>query len=133
NERPTKLRGYYKYHSAPSSSTTTGFNDLKDRPDTCIVWIALTDSSEPFEIRTNPSNRQLFDPEAPDVIAYGKFQSGTDREQWTQFEFNLDYKATNRIPRYILIVGSASKYGDYFTGGNGSTLYLDDLELLYDY
>ncbi|MDE6199004.1 MAG: PCMD domain-containing protein, partial [Muribaculaceae bacterium] len=38
NERPTKLRGYYKYHSAPSSSTTTGFTALIDRPDPCIVW-----------------------------------------------------------------------------------------------
>lgn len=132
-ERPTKLRGYYKYHSAPISSVTTGFNDLKDRPDTCIVWVALIDSPEPFEIRTNPANRHLFDPEASDVIAYGNFQSGTDQSQWSQFEFDLQYKATNRVPRYILIVGSASKYGDYFTGGNGSVLYLDDLELLYDY
>lgn len=132
-ERPTKLRGYYRYHSAPISSTTAGFNDLKDRPDTCIVWVALIDSPEPFEIRTNPSNRHLFDPEASDVIAYGNFQTGTDQEQWAQFEFDIEYKATNRIPRYILIVGSASKYGDYFTGGNGSVLYLDDLQLLYDY
>ncbi len=132
-ERPTRLRGYYTYHSAPISSVTSGFNDLKNRPDTCTVWAALIDSPEPFEIRTNPANRQLFDPEAPYVIAYGAFQSGDDCAQWSQFEFNLQYKATDRVPRYILIVGSASKYGDYFTGGNGSVLCLDDLQLLYDY
>lgn len=133
SQRPTKLRGYYKYHSAAISSTSTGFDDLKGRPDTCIVWVALIDSNEPCEIRTNPSNRKLFDPNASDVIAYGNFQRGTDQAQWTQFEFNLEYKATNRVPNYILIVGSASKYGDYFTGGNGSVLYLDDLQLVYDY
>lgn len=132
-ERPTKLRGYYKYQTAPISSTTTGFTDLKGQPDTCIVWVALIDADEPFEIRTNPNNRHLFDPEASDVIAYGNFQSGTTQPDWTQFEFELDYKATNRVPKYILIVGSASKYGDYFTGGNGAVLYLDDIELLYDY
>lgn len=132
-ERPTRLRGYMKYHSAPISSVSAGFENLKGRPDSCIVWVALIDSPEPFEIRTNPNNRHLFDPEADDVIAYGNIQYGYDIPQYQQFEVNIDYKATNRVPRYILIVGSASKYGDYFTGGNGSVLYLDDLELLYDY
>ena len=54
-------------------------------------------------------------------------------ENMLPFEIKLDYKSTQRIPRYILIVASSSKYGDYFTGGAGSTLWLDDLELLYDY
>lgn len=132
-ERPTKLRGYYKYHTAPISSTTAGFHDLKNRPDTCIIWTALIDSEEPFEIRTNPNNRHLFDPDGAEVIAYGKHEIGSDVTDWSRFEFELDYKATDRVPRYILIVASASKYGDYFTGGNGSVLYIDDLELLYDY
>lgn len=34
---------------------------------------------------------------------------------------------------YIVIVASASKYGDYFTGGDGSTLWLDELSIEYDY
>lgn len=133
NERPTKLRGYYKYKSAPISSTTTGFNDYKNKPDTGIVWVALIDSSEPFEIRTNPSNRKLFDPDGSYVVGYGKFELGNDQIDWAQFEFDIEYKATNRKPTYLLIVGSASKYGDFFTGGDGSVLYLDDLELEYDY
>lgn len=132
-ERPTKLRGYLKYTSTPISNTTSEFASLKGEPDTCIVWTALIDSPEPFEIRTNPSNRHLFDPAGSEVIAYGNFQSGQTIPQYIPFEIELDYRATNRVPRYILIVASASKYGDYFTGGNGSVLYLDDLELLYDY
>jgi len=28
-----------------------------------------------------------------------------------------------------LIVASSSKYGDYFTGGDGSTLWIDEFEL----
>lgn len=132
-ERPTKLRGYMKYHSAPISSVTSGFENLRNNPDTCIIWVALIDSDSPFEIRTNPNNRHLFDPDGPEVVAYGNFQAGYDIPQYQQFEFELEYKATNRVPKYMLIVASASKYGDYFTGGNGSVLYLDDLELLYDY
>lgn len=132
-EHPTKMRGYYKYHSAPISSTTAGFENLKNRPDSCIVWCALIDSDEPFEIRTNPNNRNLFNPDADYVVAYGKMECGVDVNSYEQFEFDMEYKSTSRVPKFILITASASKYGDYFTGGNGSVLYLDDLELLYDY
>ena len=49
------------------------------------------------------------------------------------FEVELQYKATNRRPKYLIVVCAASKYGDYFTGGTGTTLYVDDLSLSYDY
>lgn len=134
-ERPTKLRGYLKYESTPISHAPVGseYTNLKGQPDTCVVWAALIDSPEPFEIRTNPSNRRLFDPNGSEVVAYGVFQSGQSIPEYIPFEFELQYTATNRVPRYLLIVASASKYGDYFVGGNGSVLYLDDLQLMYDY
>lgn len=132
-QRPTKLRGYLKYNDAAISHATEGFTYMIGQPDTCIVWCSLIDADEPFEIRTNPKNRQLFDPESSIVIAYGKVEFGETIEQYTPFEFGLDYKSTQRVPKYILITASASKYGDYFTGGAGSVLYLDDLELIYDY
>ena len=132
-ERPTKLRGYLKYTSSTINYASEEWADLKGQPDTCIVWCALIDQNEPFEIRTNPRNRQLFDSEGSYVVAYGKVQFGQTIENYIPFEFELDYKSTSRVPKYILITASASKYGDYFTGGAGSVLYLDDLELLYDY
>lgn len=131
--RPTKLRGYLKYKTAPISSVTTGFEDMKGRPDTCIVWLALIDSAEPFEIRTNPRDRNLFNPDGDYVVAYGKIEYGQDVNNYIPFEFELTYKSTSRVPTYVLCTCSASKYGDYFTGGNGAVLYVDDLELLYDY
>lgn len=54
-------------------------------------------------------------------------------DTYVPFEVRLDYRSTSRVPKYLLITASASKYGDYFTGGNGATLWLDDLELVYDY
>ncbi len=132
-QRPTRLRGYLKYNCADISHSSAGYEDLKGRPDTCIVWSALIDSDEPFEIRTNPKDRHLFDPAGPEVVAYGNIQYGKSVDSYIQFEFEYKYTATDRVPNYILIVASASKYGDFFTGGNGSILYVDDLELLYDY
>lgn len=133
SERPTKLRGYLKYQCAEINYASTELDYMKGQPDTCIVWLSLIDSAEPFEIRTNPKNRNLFNPDGDYVVAYGKVEYGETVPNYIPFEFELNYKSTSRIPKYILITASASKYGDYFTGGAGSVLYLDDLELIYDY
>ncbi len=132
-ERPTRMTGQFKYKTAAINYTSDEFKSLAGRPDTAIVWVALIDTPEPFEIRTNPADRQLFDPEADYVVAYGKMQCGEDIDGYTPFEVQLDYKSKSRKPTYILVTGSASKYGDYFTGGAGATLFLDDFQLFYDY
>ena len=133
-ERPTKMQGQFKYNMVDISHTYGNeYADLVGRPDTCIVWIALIDSAEPFEIRTAPSDRQLFDPAGPEVVAYGQMQMGETVPGYIPFEIELNYTSTSRVPKYILITASASKYGDYFTGGNGSTLYIDDFKLVYHY
>ena len=132
-QRPTKMRGYLKYNCATISNSNDEYKHLIGQPDTCSVYIALVDSPQPIEIRTNPKNRQLFDKNAPYVVAYGQFQSGETIPDYIPFEITLDYNSTDRVPTYILIVASASKYGDFFTGGVGSVLCIDDLELIYDY
>lgn len=132
-ERPTKLKGMFKYNCVTIDKSSAEMNHLIGQPDTCIVWVALIDSPEPFEIRTNPANRQLFDPAGAEVVAYGSMQKGETVGAWTPFEFELKYNSTSRVPRYIIITCSASKYGDFFTGGNGSVLCVDDFELTYDY
>lgn len=132
-ERPVKLRGQFKYTPAPISHASADFKQLIGQPDTSIVWVALIDSAEPFEIRTSPSDRHLFDPSASDVVAYGKMEVSDAVPSYIPFEFEIVYNTTSRRPRYILVTASASKYGDYFTGGNGSTLYLDDFQLVYNY
>lgn len=132
-ERPTRLRGYLKYNCATISHANAEMSYMKGRPDTCSVWVALIDSPQPFEVRTNPANRHLFDPKGKEVVAYGSFQSGQTIPEYIPFEVELNYVSTSRRPKYILITASASKYGDFFTGGEGSVLYIDDLELLYNY
>ena len=135
-QRPTKLRGYLKYKTAEinyAEKDNPQMQAMLGQPDTCIVWVALIDSPEAFEIRTNPKNRQLFDPAGDYVVAYGAVQFGQDVPQYIPFEIELDYRSTSRIPTYILCTASASKYGDYFTCGSGAVLCIDDLELLYDY
>ena len=49
-----------------------------------------------------------------------------------EFNIPLKYKNLTDQPTHIIVVCSSSKYGDYMTGGAGSTLYVDDLSLIYD-
>ncbi len=135
SQRPTRMRVMLKYKNAPIShvGTDVRFKDWKGRPDTCQIYIALTDWTAPYEIRTNPKNQQLFDPEDPHVIAYGSLTYGEDVPDWTQVAIDLKYRSTSRVPKYILVVCSTSKYGDFFVGGTGSELDVDDLVLEYDY
>ncbi|MEG0560817.1 MAG: PCMD domain-containing protein [Muribaculaceae bacterium] len=131
--RPTRLKGYCKYKTSPINYTNSALKGLKGRPDTAVVYMALTDWNAPYEIRTNPKNQQLFDKNAEAIIAYGEVKYGSDINNFTEFEVNLEYRATNRTPKYIVIVCTASKYGDFFTGGTESVFYLDHLWLEWDY
>ncbi|MDD2961412.1 MAG: PCMD domain-containing protein [Muribaculaceae bacterium] len=131
--RPTSLHGYCKYKTSPINYASTNLSYMKNQPDTAVVYMALTDWAEPYEIRTNPKNQQLFDPNSANVIAYGEVKYGYDINEYTEFKVDLKYRATNRKPKYIVIVCSASKYGDFFTGGSQSVLYLDNFWLEWDY
>lgn len=133
NLRPTKLKGYYQYQSAEISHVSDPYTDFKGRPDTCHIYVALTDWTAPYEIRTKPSERQLFNKNADYIIAYGELVFSGKMDSYQAFEIKLDYKDTSRVPSYLQITCSASKYGDYFTGGNGSVLYVDQFSFDYDY
>lgn len=134
--RPLKLKGKYRYDSKPMNRVSTSNPDLsymKNRPDTCHIYVALTDADQPIEIRTKPSSRKVFNPDGADIIAYAALLDGEGTGgQFKNFELELDYRATNRVPKYLILTCSASKYGDYFTGGEGSLLMLDEFELVYE-
>lgn len=133
NLRPTRLKGYFQYSAADINYASTEFADLKGRPDTCHIYVALTDWTAPLEIRTKPSERKLFDKNADYVIGYGELVFSGEMSAFKPFEILIHYNDTQRVPSYLQITCSASKYGDYFTGGAGSLLFVDQFSFDYDY
>lgn len=129
--RPTALHGWYDYAPVPIDYVKTPYSDLKGTMDCCQIYVALTDWTGPF--RVNNADGTLFSPDDPSVIAYGTLEDnvGTGGE-YKEFTIELEYRDTERKPTYVLIVATASKYADYFTGGNGSTLYIDEFEFLFE-
>ena len=130
---PSKLRINYKYTSATIDKVgDDDYQYLKGRPDSCHIYIALTDWDAPREIRTRPSERQLFEKNDPHIIAYAELIKGENVSSYQQVDLPLEYRYMNRTPKYIVVVASASKYGDFFTGGAGSKLWIDNFELIYE-
>ena len=130
---PTSLRLYYKYTPATIDMIGDNVGDLaslKGQTDMCQIYIALSDKI--YEIHNDPKNRQLFDSNDSGIIAYGEFTSSQSVTSYKQLEIPLEYRYTDRTPKYIIIVASSSKYGDYYIGGVGSKLWLDEMELVYE-
>ena len=106
------------------------YKSLAGTQDVAMIQIMLTDWSAPFQINTG--NKVFVDPQTePGIIAFGSLDVNAT-SGYVEFTIPLEYRSLTRIPRYIVIAGAASKYGDYFTGGVGSVLYLDEFRLVYD-
>lgn len=108
---------------------------VSGQPDHGQIYVALVTS--PIEIRTKESNRKLFNPNDPEVLAYGEVTWTSDfgpDGALQKVEIPLTYykSAQTQSPAYLVIVVSASKYGDYFSGSSSSVMYLDDFELIYE-
>lgn len=134
---PSKLRLWANYR--PGKGVSKKGADSKyiaeGAEDIAQIYVALT--TEPVAIRTNPKNQKLFNPKEACVLAYGQYtiegNFGPDG-QLSQIEIPIEYyeAAKSKKPLFLVIVCSASKYGDYFSGGEGSTMVLDDFELIYE-
>ena len=145
--RPKALKGYVKYRPvAVTSAKTNPAGKAKGDMDEGIIYVALLSGDDdaresaqktkfpgyPVVIRTKEP-KQLFDKDLPNVVAYGEkvFTSDTPGDGMVEFTIDLTDVHGNLEMSKILVVASASRYGDYFTGGNGTTMWLDDLELVY--
>lgn len=152
--RPIQLKGRFKY--IRGTTIDDGEDSYKSKleasgGDQCGLYIALADNEGlecdgykyAFEIdnllsKDEPTTfkyKNAIDFENNDyIIAYGTITEteakGTG--EWQDFTINLEYRDLTRIPKYIIVVASASKYGDYFTGSRSSVMYVDDFELVYD-
>ncbi|MDE6498600.1 MAG: DUF4493 domain-containing protein [Muribaculaceae bacterium] len=142
--RPVALKGYVKYSPVAITSEKTDQGYIKGDMDKGIIYIALLDASDvqmdseyktkypDFPVMVNTKSVHLFDKDASNVIAYGeKVFGATSGDAMVEFTIPINYNRTDVIPTYILCTASASKGGDYFAGGNGSTMWIDDLELVY--
>lgn len=136
--RPLAMKGYFDYRPEIINKYFDGKPEMKGAVDICQIQVFLTDWEGQFRINTD--ERVFVDVDNdPNIIAYGKIESNVNTSTkdnlvngYEPFTIRLDYRDLTRKPTMIVIVAAASKYGDYFTGGLGSTLYVDEFSFVYD-
>lgn len=135
--RPSALEGYYKYLPGTIDQASTAFESKLGKEDQCNIYILLTDWDQPFIVNTTEGKFIDYEND-PAIIAMGELSeedkgktNGTEVNGYKKFSIPLKYR-NNRKPKYIVVVGAASRYGDYFTGSSSSVLYLDEFSLKYD-
>lgn len=138
--RPSALKGWYSYSPKPidradASKLSAGglsAGELLGKQDKCQILVILADWDSQFHVNTTKG--QFVDVENDGhIIAYGVLETdmSTDGE-YKEFTIDLEYRTKNRRPNYVVISACASYLGDYFTGGVGSTLYVDEFEFVYE-
>ena len=131
SSRPLAMKGYYKYLPQKINKADKNHNSLIGTGDICQIMVFLTDWDKPFRINTRKGEFVDIENDSH-IIAFGKMESGEAFSSYKEFKIDLEYRDLNRKPKYIVVVATSSKYGDFFTGGVGSTLWVDEFEFIYD-
>lgn len=142
DKKPLKIKGYYKYTAGkdyylcpnPKEEYQTAYID-NDKKDECSIaayvyeYNQADEESEKYSSYLTGENIKTSDK----IIARKEFASGSQTE-YVEFTLELDYtKEFSKDKTYRLaIVMTSSKDGDVFSGAPGSTLYVDDVEIIYE-
>ena len=128
--KPASLHGFYCYKPALVDYADPDHESLKGKPDVGQIQVILTDWEEPFHV-ISTTGQYLDTDKDPGIIAYGNLEvDETEDGVYTEFDLPLEYRSY-RAPRYIVVVAASSRYGDFFTGGKGSTLWIDNFNFEY--
>lgn len=143
NSRPYSLKGYYDYApaivgNAPGdvAGAPNPYVGLKGANDYMQILAVLVDEAEneadkgPFLVlSTKPGFPDLQ--KDPRIIGFGTIESNESTGgQYKEFECVIDYY-DDRTPDYVIVVACSSLRGNFFTGGLGSVLYVDDFSFIY--
>lgn len=120
--RPLALKGYYKY---TSTTIVVGDAPYAGEPDKGIIYMYLEDWGNSS---LGPGER----PSSAVVIAEGTLLIEEDKDAYTPFTIKMNYTSATRKPTHVRLVASSSYMGEQFIGGNGSTLFVDEFELIWD-
>ena len=134
DSKPLTMKGYLSYSPAEITKTKSPYGDLKGKMDICQIYVVLADwPGGYFAVNTASDPKVLINPAEgadPYIIGYGSIEYNVNTNGYIEFEIPIEYR-NDRVPTCCTIVCSSSKYGDYFTGGPGSVLLVDEFEFTF--
>lgn len=135
--RPVAMKGYYKYVPQTINYTDGAHSGLKGQMDKCQIQVALTSpvsGSGTYYFYVSSGNNEFVDFSSSNstIIAHNLIETSETITSYRSFTLPFGYRNINSKPSYIIITCCSSYLGDYFTGGDGSTMWVDEFELIYD-
>lgn len=129
---PTYLAGYYKYKAG--NRYTEGGSPVSGKRDICDIYAIMYETSE--SVPTLDGTNAFT---SPNLVSMARIEAAKETEKWTYFKLpfitlpgKFIDKEKLRDGKYnISIVFTSSLEGAYFNGAIGSTLLIDEVELVY--
>lgn len=132
DKKPLRFKGWYKYAFGEKFIDGSDYEHIVDVPnkkDECSIAAILYKVDADDEVLTGHDINT-----SPKRVAVAVLADGTAKADYTEFDLPFTYlegKSYEAGAKYKLaIVCSSSKEGDFFKGAGGSTLILDELEVI---
>lgn len=132
DKKPLRFKGWYKYTPGNKFIDGTDVNNIVEvanKVDECAIQAVLYKIKNDDDVLTGHTINN-----SPERVAIAALQDGTAKADYTFFDIPFTYlegKSYEDGAKYKLaIVCSSSKEGDAFKGAGGSTLILDELEVV---
>lgn len=129
---PTYLSGYYKYKAGPKyMKEGKEVSGMKDR---CDVYAIFYETDEKVKYLDGFNGLT-----SPNLISVARIANQRESDEWIHFYIPFVAKPGKMIDKEKLrnggyslgIIFSSSIHGDTFEGAEGSTLYIDEVEVIY--
>lgn len=144
SSRPKSLHGYYCYQPVKIDNADDAHKSMIGLLDSAQVQVILADwDKNPWDqypagaiddkgrFHVINSDNQFIDYDNdPAIIGYGNMTFSKWMDNYEEFDLEIKYR-NERTPSVVAIVAASSRYGDYFTGGKGTVLYLDEFSFKY--
>lgn len=127
DSKPLRFKGYYKYTAGEGPFYNGKATETLDQKDKCSIAAIL------FEIENDNDVLTGHDINSSEkIVAEARLADGSDKAEYTsfdlEFEWKKDYDASKKYK--LAIVCSSSAEGDAFKGAAGSTLIIDEFEVI---
>ena len=134
---PLYVSGYYKYQAGTEYQVDgVAKPDSTDAWDVYAVFYEVTEE-EPMLTAEIVSDNFTH----PNIVSVALLPDSmrVEASEWTHFEIPFEMKEGKVIDQEklendgynVAIVAASSRWGNYFRGAPGSTLYIDELQLIY--
>lgn len=140
SKEPVKLTGYYKYTAGKEYKQFTDDKgnkisdgkvlDIKDECSIYAVFFEVTDEVQNLDGENILNHKN--------IVSIAKLKDTQESDVWKRFDIDfkfidgksIDSEKLKNSKYSIAIVFSSSKDGDKFNGAVGSTLYIDEVQLV---